>query len=80
MNDVEQLLAALDAFAAATGRAEATVSVRFLGRSSRIRELRAGGDIGVLRFRRAMRDLSAAWPADAPWPAGVLRPSAGGED
>jgi len=80
MNDIEQLLTALDAFAALTGRAEATVSVRFLGRSSRIRELRAGGDMGVLRFRRAMRELSAVWPDGAEWPAGVIRPSAAGED
>jgi hypothetical protein len=73
MSSVEHLLTVFDAFRAATGLADATVSTRFLDRGSRIVALRAGGDMGAKRIARALDDFSAAWPPDAVWPAHVPR-------
>ncbi len=80
MNDLSKLLAVCDTYAALTGQAEATISTRFLGNGNRIREIRAGGDMGSRRIVRALAQFSALWPENAQWPEGVERPSAGGED
>ena len=68
MTDADRLLIVFDAYRAATGLAAATVSGRFLGRSSRIRELLAGGDIGSRRACDAIAAFKAAWPEGAAWP------------
>ena len=69
-----------DAYAALTGQADATISTKFLGNGNRIREIRAGGDMGSRRVGRALAAFSAHWPENAEWPANVLRPGAGAED
>jgi hypothetical protein len=80
MNDIQRLIVVLDAYSALTGQAEATVSTKFLGNGNRIREIRAGGDMGARRIARALAAFSAQWPIGGDWPEGVERPSAGGED
>jgi hypothetical protein len=80
MNDIQSLILVFNAYLAATGQAEATISTKFLGNGNRIREIREGGDMGSRRIARALTAFSAAWPPDAQWPDLVARPSAGGED
>jgi hypothetical protein len=80
MNDLRKLILVFDAYVALTGQADATISTRFLGNGNRIREIRAGGDMGSRRIARALSAFSAAWPVGADWPQGVERPSAGGVD
>ena len=73
---MDHLLRVVDAYCAATNRAESTVSTLFFGAGHRVRQLRDGADMGVRRVARAMAKFDAEWPADARWPAGVPRPSA----
>lgn len=75
MSTVAALLAVADAYAAAAGLAEATVSRHFLGASHRLRTIREGGDIGARRIEAALADFSGRWPEGAAWPADVPRPA-----
>ncbi|HYA74522.1 MAG TPA: hypothetical protein VEF36_15330, partial [Roseiarcus sp.] len=80
MSPIEQLLAVLHAYAAATGLAEATVSRRFLGGGGRAAQLRAGSDMGARTLVGALERFSDEWPEGTDWPVGVERPGcAGGE-
>ena len=78
MSEIENLLATLDAYAAATGLAEGTVSSRLLGHAGRIAAVRAGGDIGVRTVRRTLEKLSTIWPEGTPRPEGLPRPPTAG--
>lgn len=71
---LEHLLTTVEAYRAATGLAEATISTRVLKDGKRLAALRAGRDIGILRLEEAMRWFSDHWPADAVWPSDVPRP------
>jgi len=74
MLEIAALIRVIDAYISASGLAEGTVSARFLGRAGRVRELRAGGDIGARKLASVMTMFSAAWPEGAQWPADVPRP------
>jgi hypothetical protein len=71
---IEQFFAVVDAYKAATGLPDKTVSSRVLNDSSRIDLLRAGGDIGVRKVAAALQWFSDNWPGNAAWPEGVIRP------
>lgn len=77
MSALEHLLTLVDAYRGATGLSVATVSKRFLGRSTRIEEIRRGGDVGARNIERVLRKMSDEWPAQAPWPPVVPRPNGG---
>lgn len=72
--DLDRLLVVFDAFVNATGRAEATVSAQFFGRGGRIKDLRAGGDMGSRTIADVMKEFSRRWPNDLDWPEGIARP------
>ena len=74
MTEIEELFELVDRYAAAKGLAEASVSIEIFNDGKRMRTLKAGGDIGVRRMRRAVQLLSRKWPADLPWPKAVKRP------
>lgn len=75
MNDIDSLLALVDAYCAGTRLAEATVSTRVMHDGKRIELIRAGRDIGVRRCREAIQWFSQNWPIDLQWPDRVVRPS-----
>jgi len=79
MLEIAALIRVIDSYMSATGLAEATVSARFLGRGGRVRELRAGGDIGARKLATVLEAFSATWPANAVWPADVPRPASDSE-
>lgn len=76
MNAIDQLLALVDAYRAATGCSDARVSGLFFGAGHRVKTIRAGGDIGSRQVQSIMVDFSGRWPEGAAWPADVPRPSA----
>jgi hypothetical protein len=71
---LDHFLSLVDAYRKATGLAEATISTRVMKDGKRLRELRAGRDIGVRRLEEAITWFSDHWPKDAPWPADIPRP------
>jgi hypothetical protein len=75
MNQIDQLLRVVEAYAAHTGLAEATISTRFAGRGARIGDLRQGGDMGSRTIACIIQKFSENWPEGAIWPADVPRPS-----
>jgi hypothetical protein len=70
----EHLLAALDAYVAATGVADKTISYRVFNDSKKIGALRAGASITSGRLVEALQWLSDHWPDGITWPADVPRP------
>ncbi|OHV15502.1 hypothetical protein BK022_18575 [Methylorubrum extorquens] len=76
MTGISSLLAIADAYGAACGVPQTTVSKRALQDSSRLAEPRSGEcDIGVKRLARTLQWFSDNWPPDAVWPAEVQRPA-----
>ncbi|QTL01934.1 hypothetical protein J5J86_14080 [Aquabacter sp. L1I39] len=75
MTSIDTLLRIFDAYSAATGLAETTVSTRVFQDGKRIAALRLGGDMGVRRTARAVQWFSANWPEGADWPEGITRPA-----
>lgn len=73
---LDQLFTLVEAFGAATGLAEATVSTRLFNDGDRINTLRKGGDLGNRKTEKAWRWLSDNWPDGRPWPDDVPRPQA----
>ena len=80
MDYITDLLRVIDVYCAAAGVADSTLSTRMFNEGMKIKRLRAGGDMNTRRVIAAMAWLSAHWPQGAEWPAGVIRPSAAGED
>lgn len=76
MFTISALMSLVEAYSKASGLAEATISSRLFNDGKRLSEVRQGADIGVRRIERAVTWLSANWPTDAEWPAGVPRPGA----
>ncbi|TIW28730.1 MAG: hypothetical protein E5V63_04355 [Mesorhizobium sp.] len=75
MIEISQLIFVADAYIAATGRKETTVSTSVFNDGKKLTALRDGSaDIGVRRFNVALEWFSAHWPVDAVWPEGVSRP------
>lgn len=68
MIDKHTLLRVADAYMAAAGVSETTVSHRVFRDSGKLRAMRAGADITVGRFNAALRWFAAHWPAGAARP------------
>jgi hypothetical protein len=77
--NIQAFLSVVDAYCAATGLAEATVSTRVLFDGKRIEKIRAGNDIGVRRMEEAVHWFAQNWPPAAKWPRGIARPQASPE-
>lgn len=78
MNSISDLLSLADAFAAARGLSESRVSTLAFSSGARLKQLRAGGDIGTRTLAQAIQWFSDHWPDSAAWPAGVHRPEKNG--
>lgn len=74
MDAIASLLRLADAYCAATGIAEATLSSRCFSDGKRLGAIRAGSDVGARRLARAVQWCSDNWPAGAAWPADIPRP------
>lgn len=71
---ITALLSLADAWCAATGLSEATLSTRLLRDGKRLARIRAGADIGVRTISSAIAWLDQNWPTGLDWPEGVPRP------
>lgn len=75
MDQIADILSLSDAYCAAAGTAEATLSTRVFGAGSRLAQLRGGAsDLGVRRAALAIKWFSDHWPDGARWPESVDRP------
>jgi hypothetical protein len=74
MIDITALLTLSDAYQAATGVPETTVSHRLFNDTKKLALMRVGADITVGRFNHALLWFSANWPEGCDWPDGVARP------
>ena len=75
MIGIKHLLAIVDAYRAATGVEDTTVSHRVFSDSKKIEAMRTGADITLGRFNSAVLWFSENWPEGAEWPADVARPA-----
>lgn len=75
MNGIEQILALADAYGAARGVKDATVSTLVFADGKRIQAIRDGRDLGVRTAMKAFQWFSDHWPADVEWPDGIDRPA-----
>ncbi|MCP1545342.1 hypothetical protein [Methylorubrum extorquens] len=74
---IGQFLAVVDAYQAAKERSsDSHLSTLLFNDGKSIGRLRAGKDLHTRSFENGMRWLSANWPEDAVWPAGIVRPKA----
>lgn len=76
MNDISHLLTIVDEYLRATKAKDVTVSFWVFNDSKKLSALRSGADITVGRYNAAIRWFSDHWPADAIWPADIVRPVA----
>lgn len=76
MLEIAHLLKVIDAHQKASALPDITLSSRMFGDSKKLGSLRAGNGITVERFNGALLWLTENWPADAVWPADVVRPMA----
>lgn len=74
MNAIDHILAVASAFADARHLSESRVSTLVFGEGTRLKHLRAGGDMGARRVARGLEWFSANWPEDAAWPTDIPRP------
>ena len=68
------LMAVIDAYQAATGVPDTTISGRVFIDGRKVTHLRLGRTITIERYAKAMRWFSFNWPDNAEWPKGVRRP------
>jgi hypothetical protein len=68
-------MAVIDAYEAATGLPDSTVSSRVFSDGRKVGHLRGKSTITMDRYAEALRWFSANWPEGAEWPQGVSRPS-----
>jgi hypothetical protein len=76
MRSLTSLMTLIDAYVAATGIADASLSMRVFRDNKKIRSLRHGGDITTSRMDAAVQWFSENWPENLDWPRGVSRPRA----
>ena len=69
------LLSVIDAFSAAKGWKDATISSHVFNDGKKVAQLRAGGSITLSRLNEAFYFLSKNWPENAEWPESVQRPT-----
>jgi len=74
MMNTAHILTLADAYKAALGLEDKTVSSRVFDDSKKLTAIRTGSDLTVSRFNAAIRWFDENWPEDAEWPEGVLRP------
>ena len=67
-------LAVIEAYAAANGLQETTVSYRLFNDGKRVAAIRGGASITLRLVNHALQYLSDDWPRGAKWPKGVCRP------
>lgn len=77
MTGIKQFLALVDAYAAATGHAESTISTKIFNDGKRIEKIRAGGDVGLRKVSDAISWFDAHWPEGerGRWPRNIPRPA-----
>lgn len=73
---IGQFLAVVDAYQAGRKASDSHLSTLLFNDGKSIGRLRAGKDLHTRSFENGMRWLSANWPEDAVWPAGIARPKA----
>jgi hypothetical protein len=69
------ILSVVDAYSAAKGWKDATISSHVFNDGKKIAQLRSGGSITITRANNALKYLSENWPDGAVWPENVNRPS-----
>ncbi len=74
MNAIDHILAVASAFADARHLSKSRVSTLVFGEGTRLKHLRAGGDMGARRVARGLEWFSSNWPDEAEWPADIPRP------
>lgn len=74
MNGIDQIIALTEAFGAARGIQDATVSTMVFADGKRVQAIRNGRDVGVLTTVKAVQWFSDHWPDNAEWPADIARP------
>lgn len=74
------LLSVIDAFSAAKGWKDATVSSNVFNDGKKVAQLRAGKTITLTRLNDALNYLDKNWPESAQWPANVHRPNSSSEN
>jgi len=74
MDLAQTLLRCVDRYCEARKLARATVSTLALNDGRTFDRVASGGSITIRNYEKSMRWLSANWPADVAWPAGVPRP------
>jgi hypothetical protein len=73
----QQLVSVASLYAQAKGLSRSRVSTLvFSGGMVLDRLSSEAADITTVNFEKAMGWFSANWPADTPWPEGIVRPSA----
>lgn len=74
MSAIDDLLSIIAAYSRARGLSESRVSTLCFGEGTRVRHLRAGGEMGALRVARAVQWFSDNWPDGVEWPGQIERP------
>lgn len=74
MTNIDQFLQLVDAYSAATGLAQSTISTRLFNDGKRLEMLRDGRDVGIRKVAEAVQLISDTWPAESPWPTEIARP------
>lgn len=74
MTIISHILSLADAYQAATGLSDTTLSWRVFGDSKKLASLRDGADLFTGRAARAVEWFSANWPEGATWPPATPRP------
>jgi hypothetical protein len=75
MTRKDQLLTLAAIFGRSLGVPETTVSWRLFEDTNKLENLRAGRDLYLGRYERALQYLSDHWPCSAEWPPDVPRPA-----
>ncbi|MGK8699705.1 hypothetical protein ACRS7F_13285 [Brucella anthropi] len=74
MMNTAHILTLADAYKAALGLEDKTVSSRVFDDSKKLTAIRTGSDLTVSRFNAALRWFDENWPDGAEWPNNVIRP------
>lgn len=79
MIDISHLLKIINAYQAATGLADSSVSTYVFNDGKKVTSLRKGNGIDIRRFNSAFQWFSNHWPKNTPWPTGIPRPAKQGK-
>jgi hypothetical protein len=73
MLSIQTLIRLADEYERAAQVPASTLSWRVFGDTKKLTAIRAGKDIQVGRYEKALRWFSENWPADAVWPEDIAR-------